>query len=34
VASRVAHRRIGGRSLRVFVLGFAIVSGALLLLRA
>lgn len=33
-ASRAAHHRVGGRGLRAFVLAFAIVSGAVLLLRA
>jgi len=33
-ASRAAHHRVGGRALRTFVLGFAIVSGAVLLVRA
>ncbi len=33
LASRLAHRRVGGRPLRVFVLLFALVSGAALLLR-
>jgi uncharacterized membrane protein YfcA len=32
--SRVAHRRIGGRLLRTFVLVFAIVSGVVLVVRA
>lgn len=31
--SRLVHRRVGGKSLRVFVLAFAAVSGTLLLLR-
>jgi uncharacterized membrane protein YfcA len=31
--SRLAHRRVGGKILRVFVLAFAVVSGTLLLLR-
>jgi uncharacterized membrane protein YfcA len=34
LASRAAHRRVGGRALRVFVLAFAIVSGTVLLVRA
>jgi len=33
ILSRHAHRRVDGRPLRVFVLAFAIVSGALLLIR-
>jgi uncharacterized membrane protein YfcA len=33
-ASRLAHQRVTGRGLRVFVLGFSIVSGVVLLLRA
>ena len=33
VASRYLHRRVGGRIFRGFVLVFAIVSGAVLLLR-
>ncbi len=32
-ASRLAHRRIGGRGLRLGVLAFAIVSGLFLILR-
>jgi len=32
--SRYVHRRVDGRRLRVFVLLFAIVSGAVLLVRA
>ena len=31
--SRLAHHRINARSLRVFVMGFSIVSGLVLLLR-
>jgi hypothetical protein len=31
--SRLIHERVQGRKLRVFVLLFAIVSGAVLLLR-
>jgi uncharacterized membrane protein YfcA len=34
VVSRLIHDRVGGRPLRVFVLLFAIVSGAVLLVRA
>jgi uncharacterized membrane protein YfcA len=34
VVSRLIHDRVGGRLLRVFVLIFAIVSGAVLLVRA
>ncbi|WP_295174153.1 hypothetical protein [Variovorax sp. SCN 67-85] len=34
VLSRVVHRRINGRVLRVFVQVFAIVSGAALLLHS
>ncbi|HSN20436.1 MAG TPA: sulfite exporter TauE/SafE family protein [Usitatibacter sp.] len=33
LASRAAHHRVGGRHLRMFVLVFAIVSGAALLVR-
>jgi uncharacterized membrane protein YfcA len=33
-ASRLVHHRVTGRGLRVFVLGFSIVSGVVLLLRA
>jgi len=33
VVSRLTHNRVGGRPLRVFVLLFAIVSGAVLLAR-
>jgi len=33
LASRLVHRRVSGRLLRVFVLVFAMLSGALLLLR-
>lgn len=32
-SSRALHRRVGGRALRSMVLGFAIVSGIVLLLR-
>jgi len=32
--SRMVHHRVGGKSLRMFVLAFAIVSGAALLARA
>jgi hypothetical protein len=34
VLSRVVHRRINGRVLRIFVQVFAIVSGAALLLHS
>jgi hypothetical protein len=34
IVSRLIHDRVGDRLLRVFVLIFAIVSGAVLLVRA
>jgi hypothetical protein len=32
--SRLVHSRVQGRVLRVFLVGFALVSGGVLLLRA